>query len=61
MDSIATKKKTSAEQKVKKLQQKYNITSDKFLTIDEIIALHKKQEENIIKDFVINNMGFSVY
>ena len=48
------KKSTEIMKEVQRIQDVLNIDSSKYLTVEEIKVLHQQQENNIVKDFVIN-------
>lgn len=53
--STKNQKKNNIEKEVVELQKKLNISDNEYLTMDQIISLHNKQQSNIIRDFVTNN------
>lgn len=53
--STKNRKKNNIEKEVVELQKKLNISDNEYLTMDQIISLHNKQQSSIIRDFVTNN------
>lgn len=53
--STKNQKKNNIEKEVVELQKKLNISDNDYLTMDQIISLHNKQQSSIIRDFVTNN------
>lgn len=53
--SSIKKNEQGIEKTVVELQKQLNISSDKFLSMNEIIELHNKQQANIVKDFTVNS------
>lgn len=53
--STKNQKKNNIEKEVVELQKKLNISDNEYLTMEQIISLHNKQQSSIIRDFVTNN------